>query len=75
MKYWLGVTKGTGICLVFTIVSGFVFSMLTPENWLGLISGCMLTSLTYLTLIWLIGFNEYEKDLLKRVFRQKKKKS
>ncbi|WHX89890.1 oligosaccharide flippase family protein [Peribacillus simplex] len=63
------------IPIVLSLVFGYVINYLIPQNGvIFLVSKIMLFSIIYLTLMLLIGFNRYEKDLFYSLIKQMIKK-
>lgn len=65
--------KNIGKLCIPVIISGFIgyfyVSFFTISGWLSFIAGVSIYSLVYFILLWLIGFNAYEKQLITSITR------
>ena len=71
-QYYSGLFKGLGFCILSTTGIGFLINLLPFSGWICLILKIGFVSSVYLVLLWLIGMNKYEKNLLISVVDLKK---
>lgn len=66
--YYLGLIKGIGPCLLLSGLAGILFLQIPLSLGFSLVLniGCM--SMVYALSMWMIGFNQHEKELITAVF-------
>ncbi len=72
IRYYKGLLKGILLCIVFTIVFGYIINLIPLMGWKGLIIKIGLICVIYIFLLWRFGINKYEKNLLSSLFKIKK---
>lgn len=63
-QYYRGLFKGVFICILAVTAFGFLINLLPLTGWIGLILKIGFMCAMYLLLIWFLGANKYEKDLM-----------
>ncbi|MFT4104644.1 MAG: polysaccharide biosynthesis C-terminal domain-containing protein [Lacrimispora sp.] len=73
-RYFAGILKGTGICLLTTGIVGWMIQYILPENWLGFVAGNGIITCIYMATMLKVGMSEYERllfyNMLKIIYRK-----
>ena len=75
-RYYGSLLKGIVPCLIITGIVGQAIKIIRFDSWLWLGGHIIVVCLCYVGLLWIIGLNRYEKDLIKKmIFRKREKKA
>ena len=73
--YYKSLLKGIWICLIVTILIGFLFSLLNLSGWGGFIINCSVMLIVYFLMLLVVGFSENEKQFFLKFIRGEKRKA
>ena len=63
--YNYGIVKNTWLCLLASTTIGLLLSLVNFSNiWIAFVSNCLIMVTSFLILMYLFGFNDYEKKIL-----------
>lgn len=67
-KFYMGLFKGTYICITATGIVGFVLEFFLPSGWGFFLLKGIIVLLVYAVGLWFVGFNESEKAIVSAIF-------
>lgn len=67
LNFYKGLFKGIVPCLILTTLCGFLFSLIDITGWLGLITNISFMCIIYVILMYFIGLNSSEKNILRGI--------
>ena len=73
-KFYIQCYARMSIPMILTLLIGFFTNRVAlADTWMGLIVKVAFIVIVYLVLMWLIAYNEYEKDTIRNLFKHFKK--
>lgn len=70
IEYYKGLLKGIVPCLIFSTVSGYLFSFIGLSGIFSVVLNILVMLVVYFGSLWAFGFNKSEKDMLKSMFKK-----
>ena len=72
-QYCRRLFSGIGLCLTVSILVGLLVGLILKDNtWLIFVLRNLIMCMVYLGMMLTVGFNNYEKELLKSIFRKRR---
>ena len=73
--YYTHLLKGILPCLIISLCAGFFFRLLDLSGWFGFCLNVAVVCVIYAGMMWRIGLNDYEKNLILSAMRKFRKKT
>lgn len=69
-NYYIRLFKGIVPSLFFVLITGLIVNVKMVNSWKGFLISCAIMTGSYILVMWFLGMNKYEKDVVKSFTRK-----